>query len=102
MMSYRPLPESLTIKKSKVEGLGLFSKTKILKGTTLGLTHIVIHGSIIRTPLGGFYNHSDKPNCFKYEKDNHTDYDNTYYFLKTIRDIEEGEELTVKYTLYNI
>ncbi len=101
-MSYHPLPESLTIKKSMCEGLGLFSKTKILKGTNLGLTHIIIHGSIIRTPLGGFYNHSDKPNCFKYEKDNHTDYDNTYYFLKTIRDIEEGEELTVKYTLYNI
>ena len=101
-MTYNPLPKYLTIKESKIDGLGLFSKTKILKGMNLGLTHMIFHGTIIRTPLGGFYNHSDKPNCFKYEKDNHTDYDNTYYFLKTIRDIEEGEELTVKYTLYNI
>ena len=94
-MSYHPLPKSLTIKKSVVQGLGLFSKTRIPKDTNLGLTHVIINGSIIRTPLGGFYNHSETPNCIKYEKDNR-------FYLKTISDIEEGEELTVKYTLYNI
>jgi SET domain-containing protein len=59
------------------------------------MSHINIDGEIIRTPLGGFYNHSETPNCIKYEKDNR-------FYLKTISDIEEGEELTVKYTLYNI
>ena len=101
-MSYHPLPKSLTIKKSIVQGLGLFSKTRIPKDTNLGLTHVIINGTILRTPLGGFYNHSDDANCIKFEKDSHSNYDNTYYFLKTIKDIEEGVELTVKYTLYNI
>ena len=101
-MSYHPLPKSLTIKKSEVQGLGLFSKTRIPKDTNLGLTHVIINGTIIRTPLGGFYNHSNDANCIKFEKDGHSNYDNIYYFLKTIKDIEKGEELTVKYTLYNI
>ena len=70
--------------------------------TILGLTHVIINGTILRTPLGGFYNHSDDANCIKFEKDSHSNYDNTYYFLKTIKDIEKGEELTVNYTLYNI
>jgi SET domain-containing protein len=94
-MTYLPLPEILILKKSDVHGMGLFAKSKILKDTSLGMSHINIDGKIIRTPLGGFYNHSETPNCIKYEKDNR-------FYLKTISDIEEGEELTVKYTLYNI
>ena len=94
-MTYLPLPENITLKQSKVHGMGLFAKSKILKDTSLGMSHINIGGEIIRTPLGGFYNHSETPNCIKYEKDNR-------FYLKTISDIEEGEELTVKYTLYNI
>ena len=61
-MSYHPLPKSLTIKKSEVQGLGLFSKTRIPKDTNLGLTHVIINGTILRTPLGGFYNNSDDAN----------------------------------------
>tara|TARA_A100000164_G_C21894729_1_gene767252 strand:- start:1 stop:288 length:288 start_codon:yes stop_codon:yes gene_type:complete len=94
-MTYLPLPENILLKQSKVHGMGLFAKSKILKDTSLGMSHINIDGEIIRTPLGGFYNHSKTPNCIKYEKDNR-------FYLNTISDIEEGEELTVKYTLYNI
>ena len=51
---YKPLPESLTIKTSKVNGLGLFAKEGIAQGTNLGMTHIKVADHLIRTPLGGF------------------------------------------------
>ena len=37
---YRPLPDELTIKNSKIEGLGLFATVKIKKNSFIGLTHI--------------------------------------------------------------
>lgn len=99
---YRPLPDSLTIKNSKVHGLGVFATKRIPKGTKLGMTHLRhIEGAafqksmMIRTPLGGFYNHSDNPNCEKYQI-------GLGYFLRTIKDIEVDEELTVTYTLYEV
>ena len=51
---------------------------------------------ITRTPLGGFGNHSDTPNCFKVK----LEYDNSW--IGAIRDIEPNEEITWKYTLYEI
>ena len=60
---YKPLPDSLTIKTSKVNGLGLFAKESIPQATNLGMTHIKIGGRILRTPLGGFINHANDPNC---------------------------------------
>ena len=65
MTSYRPLPDFLTIKPSKIEGLGLFSLSDIDKDINLGNTHVIDMetGEIIRTPLGGFVNYSEKPNC---------------------------------------
>tara|TARA_R110000822_G_scaffold51703_4_gene134415 strand:- start:1692 stop:2009 length:318 start_codon:yes stop_codon:yes gene_type:complete len=98
---YRPLPTFLTIKTSAVHGLGIFTNKKILNNTELGMSHMIINETIFRTPLGGFYNHSEEPNCIKYEKKNiHQRID--YLYLKTICDIEEGEELLVKYTLYGL
>ena len=98
---YRPLPTFLTIKESAVHGLGLFTNKKILNNTELGMSHMIINETIFRSPLGGFYNHSEEPNCIKYEKKNiYQRID--YLYLKTICDIEEGEELLVKYTLYNL
>jgi len=103
---YRPLPESLTIKNSPIEGLGLFAVEPLEAGKSLGTTliHTVWNG-LIRTPLGGFYNNSDEPNCEKVEC-NFEDGMNVccicYYELVPIRDIEVGEELTVKYTLYQV
>ena len=62
---YKPLPDSLTIKPSKVNGLGLFAKEVIPQATNLGMTHLEIGKTILRTPLGGFINHANDPNCIK-------------------------------------
>jgi hypothetical protein len=62
---YKPLPESLTIKQSDINGLGLFTKEDIDQGTNLGMSHLELGQKIIRTPLGGFINHSNTPNCAK-------------------------------------
>ena len=62
---YRPLPKCLTIKKSPIEGLGLYATEDIKANTFLGITHILdenFENNYIRTPLGGFYNHSNNPN----------------------------------------
>ena len=64
---YKPLPDSLTIQTSKVNGLGLFAKENIVQGTNLGMSHLKIKDVIFRTPLGGFINHSNDPNCVKAE-----------------------------------
>ena len=100
---YKPLPESLTIKTSKVNGLGLFADQKIKLGTNLGMSHIKLKDTIIRTPLGGFINHANEPNCVKVEllmKNDSFDYKK--WNLITTQDIEEGEELTLRYTFYNV
>ena len=102
---YKPLPESLTIKTSKVNGLGLFTKESIDHGTNLGTTHIKIGNTIIRTPLGGFINHASEPNCVKAELHPNGYKDETFkkkWNLITIRDIDAGEELTLRYTFYNV
>ena len=38
---YRPLPEGLTIKKSPIEGLGLYATKDIKANVYIGLTHIL-------------------------------------------------------------
>jgi SET domain-containing protein len=103
---YRPLPKNLTIKNSLIEGLGLFAVEPLEAGKSLGTSHIhTVWNGLIRTPLGGFYNHSDEPNCEKIEH-NFDDGMNIccvcYYTLVPIKNIEIGEELTVNYTLYEI
>ena len=96
---YKPLPESLTIKQSGINGLGLFADQKIMQGTNLGVSHYKFNGDIIRTPLGGFINHSNTPNVVKIELK-----DNNYkkWNLVTLKDIEKGEEVTIRYTFYKI
>ena len=62
---YKPLPKCLTIKKSPIEGLGLYATSNIKTNSFIGLTHIQdknFENGYIRTPLGGFYNHSNEPN----------------------------------------
>ena len=105
---YKPLPESLTIKTSKVNGLGLFAEEDIAQGTNLGMSHLKIGDTIFRTPLGGFINHSNTPNCVKAElrmTDEDTKghkYDYKKWNLITGQEIKEGKELTLKYTFYNV
>ena len=120
---YRPLPKSLTIKDSKIDGLGLFSKTKIQKNSFIGITHVKnidFQDNYIRTPLGGFYNHSKNPNVTKISSDTLPKYDFgqniemkikesledknnnklKYFYLVSLKDIEPGEEILAKYTFY--
>ena len=105
---YKPLPDSLTIKTSKVNGLGLFANAGIAQGTNLGMSHIKIADQIIRTPLGGFINHANDPNCVKVELlmtneyNPKQKYDYKKWNLITLKNIKEGEELTLRYTFYNV
>ena len=94
--NYRPLPSTLTVKKSNIDGLGLFAETIIPKDTYLGMTHISVltFPDWIRTALGGFLNHSEKPNC-RIE----SNFFGTRRYLYTKRTIDSGEELTVYYSL---
>jgi len=99
MDKYKPLLEGLRIQLSDIEGYGLFTLLFLKQDTNLGISHSKIKDELIRTPLGGFVNHSDDPNC---EKIKLHDKDYIKYNLVTIKDIEGGDELTVKYTFYDI
>ena len=92
---YHPLPREVQIKLSKIHGEGLFAKEDIDDNTKIGLGGLVVGAELIRTPLGGFINHSDTPNTIKIQKDNR-------YYLYSIRDIKKGEEITLKYTFYSV
>tara|TARA_B100000963_G_scaffold42181_1_gene31390 strand:- start:98 stop:412 length:315 start_codon:yes stop_codon:yes gene_type:complete len=94
---YRPLPEFLTIKKSNIEGLGLFTTKYLSQDVNLGISHVYhidFEDSYVRTPLGGFINYSDNPNCKTINTPSGLN-------LCTLKNIKEGEELTLKYNLYN-
>ena len=97
---YSPLPNYLTIKTSKVDGLGLFALENITSGTNMGMSHLKIIDQIIRTPLGGFINHSNEANTVKVEL--HDDRYRKVWTLVALKNIKKGEELTVHYTFYNI
>ncbi len=83
---YRPLPDCLTIKDSAIEGIGLFATKFIEKDYSFGISHYELNDSYIRTPLGGFYNHSKNPNCIKVKVGN-------VYYLKTLKNIQTGKEI---------
>ena len=91
---YKPLPDGLYVSNSDIAGQGLFTNRKLEVGTELGLSHKMIDDNLIRTPLGGFINHSEQPNVQKYQIVND-------YFIKVIKDIDVGEEITLKYNWYN-
>ena len=55
---------------------------------------------ILRTPLGGFINHSNEANIVKVEL--HDDRYRKIWTLVALRNIKPEEELTVRYTFYNI
>jgi len=100
---YKPLPDSLTILPSGIDGLGLFAKKGLAQGTNLGMSHMKIKDTIFRTPLGGFINHSNTANCAKVEllmKNDSFDYKK--WNLITTENIKEAEELTTQYTFYKV
>jgi hypothetical protein len=98
---YSPLPEYLAIGPSDIHGAGIFATEDIPKGIDIGISHIYdpdfLH-NYIRTPLGGFINHSENANCELIEDDDNTDYKR----IRTTCKIEQKKELTLKYSLYPI
>lgn len=94
-MNYRPLPEGLEIRKSRIHGKGLFTLIRLPANKDLGITHIKnnsgkFHSDLIRTPLGGFINHSSSPNCKLIKEDG-------IYNLVTLEEISPWSELTLSY-----
>ena len=97
LKTFEPLASCLTIKSSTIHGLGLFATTEISSQTELGISHVkdnrFSHG-YIRTPLGGFFNHSKKPNC-------EAVYDGDFIKFITLTNINLGDEITVDYTKHD-
>jgi len=120
MTFYRPLPDFVTIKESPIEGLGLYAKENIAKDTTIGVTHVkneLFENGYMRTPLGGFYNHSETPNAVSIfcndindiipgkivnvDNNNNVNDSPKYRYMVSLRTIGAGEEITLKYNLYD-
>jgi SET domain-containing protein len=112
--------------------LGLYATKDIKANIFIGVTHIFdekFENNYIRTPLGGFYNHSNEPNLQRMitnilpklkfadqappiedkneikniEGSRENMYPKLYarfMYLISIRDIKAGEELTANYNLY--
>ena len=104
---YKPLPDNLRLGFSDIHDIGLFAKEDIPMGTNFGMSHLQFVKNIIRTPIGGFINHSDEPNCEKVKltftvEEDQPAYDFNRWNLITIKNIKEGEELTLKYTFYKV
>ena len=129
---YRPLPDGLTVQKSPIEGLGIKEKKNIKANTFIGLTHILderFENNYLRTPLGGFYNHSNEPNIQRMitnvmptlkfgepapNPDDKSEVKNIagsrenmypkiyarFMYMISIKDIKAGEELAANYNLY--
>ena len=91
-VSYRPLPDNLELRPSEIHGYGVFALEDIPTGEMLGLSHINAP-ELIRTPLGGYINHSMNPNCIRILEGNR-------WYLQAIADISEGEEITLMYKGY--
>ena len=100
-LTYKPLSDNLQVSYSSIEGMGIFAVKNIKRGANLGMTHLKLGKRTIRTPLGGFLNHSETPNCEKvklrFTEDN-CNY--TFWNLITLKEIKLKEELTIKYEWY--
>ena len=99
--AYAPLPEYLSIGSSDIHGAGIFATEDIPKGIDMGISHVYdpnFQHDYIRTPLGGFINHNENANCELIEDSE----DIAYKRIKTLRRIEQGEEITLKYSMYDI
>ena len=101
---YKPLPKELRLGFSEIHDIGVFAKEFIPQGANFGMTHLQFGKNLIRTPLGGFLNHSDDPNCekVKLKFTNDKNFLFNKWNLVTLKDIKEGEELTLIYTFYKL
>ena len=98
---YRPLIKGLTIGDSVIEGKGLFATQSFSPNFVFGITHfipethfeVLFHSGVIRTPLGGFINHNDDPNCEVINQNSLR-----WFVLSSIKEIKVGDELTIDYS----
>jgi len=108
MSHYTPLPAGLTINKSPIDGLGVFATEDIPRGL-IGVGWVEHESAIgalgeelfpdgyVRTPLGGFINHSKNPNCTKVVQESLG-----VVWVKSMCPLLPGDELTMEYTLYSV
>jgi hypothetical protein len=92
-------PQNLIIE-PKTEGIGLFATENINANTNLGIGWIkndTFENAWIRTPIGGFVNHLDLPNCALQLDDS-----GKFISLVTIKNIVMSEELTRDFGNNNI
>ena len=97
---YRPLPPCVEVRKSNSEGNGLFTVEDIPGGSRIGITHLILDSKLakevgsdtIRTPLGGFLNHSDTPNSVLITK-------GSLRVLYTVVPIPKDTEISIYYTI---
>ena len=100
-MTYKPMPEKVELKPSGIHGYGVLAAEDIGPNYMIGMSHVILFEdgdqkkNIIRTPLGGYINHSDSPNCERIVK-------GKYHYIKTIKALKVGQELTVKYKLSKV
>ena len=96
---YKPSPDQVTVGESEIDGLGVFATQSIEEAVDLGSTHIKVPmiAGYIRTPLGGFINHSEEPNCYLVLSQDWDDY--RVYNVMTLCEIQEGDEMTLNYDM---
>lgn len=97
--NYDPMLGFFDIRESSIHGKGLFLKEDRNTIPIESITHHCIggndsSGTFIRTPIGGFINHSDNPNC-KIEE--FKTFYGSVYMLKVLREIKGGDEITINY-----
>lgn len=101
--SWRPLPEYLTIAKSEIDGLGLFTNKDLPAGFDLGMSHLYdkrFQDNYIRLPLGAFLNHHEIPNCKAILSERDTLLGTVKHIrIITLQPIPSGSEITVKYII---
>ena len=100
-MTYKPMPEKVELKPSGIHGYGVFAKEDVVENYMIGMSHVILFEgdgqkkNIIRTPFGGYINHDGDPNCERIVK-------GKYHYIKTIKPLKAGQELTVTYKLSNV
>lgn len=100
---WRPLPDQITIKESKIEGLGIFATEDLPPNTDLGISHVYdqrFPDNYIRLPLGAFINHHEMPNCRAIVSESHETIGEIKHIrIITDKSILSGEELTLNYII---
>ena len=107
-MNKRELPIGFTIGKSAIHGLGLFATEDFVDNVTVA-THV--HHPLLgwlRTSLGAFINHSEKPNCITMEDEVYLktataveSFNLSWVLLGTRDNLDGGPSVRVRYLLPN-